>query len=379
MFQTGIISRFLQCIVMFMISSNSFAAILNEPTAVYKKQGPCYLIELPGKGKAMLMMITETRNDAMSNYLVQIDLQTGKLIRKRSIETGNRRVAAENVIGKMGNEIWLYTDSLRAYDILSLETRITAAMIATANPLMKDNFSTYVNAYLLDEAAAVLYITAADGSRHKLYPGSLILKPDNTNSDAFDEDGYSYEYAAEYKLHDRYHLKYAMGNVSQFNNKVFILGTEKETGNVISYYGSGIYADNPGLRSLSIFNLSENKEKIAADGNQLFTSRRKYAQAGFLKKKFFEKVWCGNAGEHLVIFESNIKMNPTMSVAKTDSSGAELWLSDTGLPMTAFTDYLITEDGNLVLWFELPVKEKGMVQSAAMIIQKGKKVKVDLR
>lgn len=68
-----------------------------------------------------------------------------------------------------------------------------------------------------------------------------------------------------------------------------------------------------------------------------------------------------------------------MSVAKTDSTGAELWLSDTGLPMTAFTDYLITEDGNLVLWFELPVKEKGMVQSAAMIIQKGKKVKVDLR
>ena len=379
MFQTGIISRFLQCIVMFMISSNSFAAILNEPTAVYKKQGPCYIIELPGKGKAMLAMITETRNEGIFNYLVQIDLQTGKLIRKRSIETVNKPVTAENVIGKMGSELWLYTDSLRAYDILSLETRITETMIATANPLMKDNFSTYVNAYLLDEATNVLYITAADGSRHKLYAGTLVLKPDNTSSDAFDEEGYSYEYAAEYKLHDRYQLKYAMGNVSLYNNKVYILGTEKETGNVISYYGSGIYAENPGMRSLSIFNISENKEKVAVDGHQLFTSKRKYANAGFLKKKFFERVWQGNTGEHLLIFESNIKMNPTLSVAKTDSTGAELWLTDTGLPMAAFTDYLITEDGNLVLWFELPVKEKGIVQSAAVIIQKGKKLLVDWR
>jgi hypothetical protein len=364
---------------MFMISSNSFAAILNEPTAVYKKQGPCYIIELPGKGKAMLAMITETRNEGIFNYLVQIDLQTGKLIRKRSIETGNKPVTAENVIEKMGSELWLYTDSLRAYDILSLETRITETMIATANPLMKDNFSTYVNAYLLDEATNVLYITAADGSRHKLYAGKLVLKPDNTNSEAFDEEGYSYEYAAEYKLHDRYQLKYALGNVSLYNNKVYILGTEKETGNVISYYGSGIYAENPGMRSLSIYNISDNKEKVAVGGRLLFTSRRKYANAGFLKKKFFERVWQGNTGEHLLIFESNIKMNPTLSVAKTDSTGAELWLTDTGLPMTAFTDYLITEDGNLVLWFELPVKEKGIVQSAAVIIQKGKKLLVDWR
>ena len=83
----------------------------------------------------------------------------------------------------MGDVLWLYLDSLMGYNVRSLEPVETETIIAAKNVFMLNNFSRYANSFLLDEAAGVLYLTAADGERYKLYP-DLTMKPDDTSSDA---------------------------------------------------------------------------------------------------------------------------------------------------------------------------------------------------
>lgn len=311
----------------------------------YQKTGPVYFVNA-GDKHAMLSIFTLQDANKYSCVLRLYDLQSTQLLQQKEIVSSNP-VNSEQVIGRMGNALWLFIDSLVGYDVQSLEPVATETAITEKNPFMLNNFSDYANSYLLDEAAQVLYITAADDHRYKLYPTDFLMKPDNTVSDAATEEAFSYEFAAEYKVNNRYELKYALTNVDTFNQHLYILGSEKETGQVLGYFGSSIYPEREEQRQLTIIGYNRDGEKINYDQHKPFTSTKQYFKAGFIQKKFFTTAWHGINGERVILYEKNKKL----SVCLIDKNGNEKWNIDTKQFYNNFSDYLIN-DQYLVIWFE---------------------------
>lgn len=310
-----------------------------------QKTGPAYFVNI---GNKLAMLSVYTLQDTGKYYcsLRLYDLQNAQLLREKEIISSNP-ITPEQVIGKMSNILWLFIDSLVGCDAQTLEPVATESAIAQKNSFMLNNFGRYPNNYLLDEAAQVLYITAADGQRYKLYPDDFLMKPDDTVSDAATEDDFNYEFAAEYKVNNRYDLKYALANVDTLNQHLYILGSEKETGQVLSYFGSGIYPERAEMRQLTIIAYNREGGKINYDQHKPFTSRKQYLKAGFLQRKFFATTWHGINGEKIILYEKE----KNLSACLIDKNGDEKWNVDTKQFFNNFTDYLIN-DHKLVIWFE---------------------------
>jgi len=311
----------------------------------YRKTGPVYFVNT-GDKHAMLSVYSLQDTGKYSCILRLNDLQNAQLLLQKEITSSNP-ITSEQVIGKIGNTLWVFIDSLVGYDTQTLEPVATETAIAEKNPFMLNNFSRYANGYLLDEAAQVLYITAANDQRYKLYPTDFLMKPDDTVSDPAIEDDFNYEFAAEYKVNNRYELKYALANVDTFNQHLYILGSDKETAQVLSYFGSAIYPEREEMRKLTIIAYNKDGEKIDYDQHKPFTSAKQYFKAGFLQRKFFTTAWHSINGERIILYEKDKRL----SIVLTDSNGKEKWNIDTKQFFNNFTDYLIN-DQYLVTWFE---------------------------
>ena len=233
----------------------NFAFAQQQNQMHYKKTGPVYFINK--EGKEIILTVSVTKNETkLSSTLLLFDAETTQLLNKKGIAADS--ISYEQVIGCMKNILWIYKDSLVGYDVNTLEPAVTETMIAAKNPFMQNNFSKYTNAYLLDESAEVMYITADNSERYKLYPSDFVMKQDETQSDPPKDENFLYEFAAEYKVNDRYELKYAVSNIDTSNNMLYILGSEKETSQVLSYYGSNVYADRDEPRQLTIIPFKPN-------------------------------------------------------------------------------------------------------------------------
>lgn len=308
-----------------------------------RKTGPVYFVESNGVN-AMLYMQVKQEGETYHYSLCAYDLQKAQLIRQKEI-AAVKDANTERLIGKMGDLFWVLADSLIGYDVFTLEPVVTQTMIAEKHPFMQNNFSNFPNNYLLDEAAQVLYITAEDGERYKLYP-DLSLKPDDTSADLPEDENFSYEFSAEYKVNDRYALKYALSNVDTFNQHLYILGSDKETGQVLSYYGSSIYPDKEEMRQLTIIAYKADGEKIDYSSNKPVTINKQYFRGGFLQKKFFAAAWHAAAGERIILHEKDRKF----SAAFIDNAGKEKWNVNTPYFFNNFNDYLIN-DKYFIGWF----------------------------
>src|ERR1700712_5618306 len=95
-----------------------------------------------------------------------------------------------------------------------------------------------------------MYLRTENDERYKLYPSGIIKPGDGNNEQA--PENYDYEFAANYKLYDRYEIKSALSCIDTSNNKLYILGSKTETGYVLSYFGTAIYPDRKENRQVTI-------------------------------------------------------------------------------------------------------------------------------
>lgn len=323
-----------------------------------KKIGPAYFVNT-ASGTNVLYVLEEKKPDSFNYYLQLHDLRTNDEVKHQPIFSHKEAASAEKIIGALNNNIWILGDSLVAYDMNTLQPVITESMIAGKNPFMSNNFTRYPNSYLLDEGASVFYINSASGDGYKLYPGDLTLKADAGKNEPAPED-FFYEFAAEYKVNDRYDTKYALSNIDTSDNKLYILGSDKETGQVISYYGTAIYADREESRHISIMPFNNDENSIDNKIKPL-TKAKAYWRGGFLNKKFSDRAWKSNKGERIVIYINKQGNVSTLAAALVDKDGNETWKAITGRDFASFTDYLINDKYLVLFFYAAPSADGGFI------------------
>lgn len=320
----------------------------------YRKTGPVYIVK-DENGTESVLNVAEYKNTTDGNWQYFLQRHAVKdnreLGRKFIAITHGKPIDPGQLIGMLGNIFYVIADSLLGYDVHTLEPVTTEASLTAANPFMKDNFSRQHNNYLLDEAAAVMYIRAENDDRYKLYPASSILKADDGNNDPAPED-YSYEMNANYRLYDRYSIKDGVTCIDTADNKLYILGSEKETGYVLSYFGTGIFPEHEAERQVCIVPYHADGEKLDYAINPPQINHATYFKGGFLQRKLYTSAWRNKQGERIILFQTNTKKQ-MVCVAMVDREGKERWRTEIGYAANTFIDYLAA-DGNLLLWFNHP-------------------------
>lgn len=337
----------------------------------YHKSGPVYLVTDETGARSVLSVAEyKSAGDSSWHYFMQLHAvkDNRALSRKEIAITHSKPLDPAQLIGRLGNIFYVVADSLVGYDVHTLEPIVTEASIISANPFMKDNISHQPNNYLLDEAAAVLYIRAEKDDRYKLYPGSSVFKPDDGNNEQAPED-YNYEVNANYRLYDRYTIKDALTGIDTADNNFYILGSEKETGYVLSYFGTAIYPDREENRQLTIVPYHADGEQLDYKKNPPKTQKATYFKSGFLLHKFCTTAWKSKQGDRIIIFETNTKKK-MLCVALVDKEGKEKWRIETGRATNTFIDYLVS-DGNLLLWFNTPNREKNAFETGVVNVDLG--------
>nr|AUN35673.1 hypothetical protein [uncultured bacterium] len=346
----------------------------NTPMA-YRKIGPVYIVNYAGQ-PASVISVAEYKNSTDNSWHYFLKLNSLKdnieLKRKEIIVKHEKPLEFEQIIGRLGDIFFMLADSLVGYDVHTLEPVLTESSIAASNPLIR--LSKHPNSYLLDDAAKVMYITDDNGAGHKLYPGSQILKPDDSNNEQAPEN-YSYEFAAEYKLYDRYNTKYAYTCVDTSDNNLYILGSEKETGSVLSYFGTSIYPDREENRKLTILPYNEGGKRPDDKTPKYKTGKESYFKGGFLHAKFYIRAWKNSNNDRIILFQTNT-IKPMLCVALVDKDGNEKWRTAALAEANTFMDYLI-EDNHLLLWFNYPDGRSGFFKTNLFNVEleKGRLVK----
>jgi len=334
----------------------------------YRKIGPVYIVNNPGNSQSVLS-VAEYRNLTGNSWHYYLQVHAVKdnieLNKKEIAVTHGKILEHEQVIGRLGNIIWIVTDSLVGYDEHTLEPVITESMIIDANPFMKDNISRHHYSYLLDEAAAVMYMRDEKGDNYKLYPDSAKLKPDDGNNERAPED-HNYEIAANYKMYDRCEMKSILTCIDTTGNNFYILGSEKETGYVLSYFGTAIYPEREENRQLTIVPYHADGEKLDYQKNPPKIGKDSYFKAGFLQNKFCNTAWKNKEGERIILFQTNT-IKPTLCIALVDKDGKEAWRTDTVMAANTFIDYLVSNN-NLLLWFNNPDKKNNSFKTVVFNI-----------
>lgn len=336
----------------------ALSTIAMQNTAQTKNQirkiGSAYCVDT-NNGTAILY-VTEEKTPGGFEYSLSLNhAADNSEIKRQQLFSKQEAISAENIIGSLANNIWILGDSLVAYDMNTLQPVITETMIAEKNSFMQNNFTRYPNSYLLDEGAGIFYINSASGDGYKLYTNDLTLKKDDGKNEVAPDD-YQYEFAAEYKVNDRYDIKYALSNIDTSENKLYILGSDKETRQVISYYGTAIYAEREELRHISILPFNKEENKIEQK-NKPVTKQNAYRRGGFLNKKFSDRAWKGKNNERIIVYINRQGTAPKMAVAMVDKNGNETWKALTGKDFHYFNDYLINGQ-YLVLFFDAAASEK---------------------
>jgi hypothetical protein len=312
-----------------------------------RKIGPVYLASNTSQ---CVLSVIETKDKSVYHYQLQLnDCKTAALIRSKEIIVAKKQIEQEQIIGRMGNVLWILADSLTGYDVNTLEVAVTETGIASINPFMQNNFSRLHNSYLLDEAAQVMYISAENGDRYKLYPDIKMI-PDSSSSDKVPDD-FNYEFAADYKLYGKYNLKYVLSCIDTLNSRLYIMGSPKETSQVLSYFGVSIYPERDEPRQLTTIPFAANDDKVDYSRNKPVTVAKKYFGAAFLQNKFYTTTWHGKNGEHIILYRNGAGSKATLSIAMLDKSGKEKWNWNTGIAYLNFNDYLIAEN-SLLLWMD---------------------------
>lgn len=338
------LKKYLQLKVLFIMAISTTVIAQSS-----RKIGPVYSVKITDSSEAAISVI-ETKSNARYHYQLQLtDVKTARIINRNEIINAEKPISQEQIIGKLEGVLWILADSLTGYDVNTLKLVVTETEIASINPFMKNNFSRMPNSYLLDEAAQVMYMSAENGDRYKLYP-DMIIMPDSTTSDQAPDD-FSYEFAAEYKLYGKYNLKYALSCIDTLDNRLFILGSKKETAQVLSYFGVGIYPEQNEVRQLTSIPFNPSGDHIDFSKNKPITSPNNYFGAAFLLNKFYTTAWHGKDGEHLIFYRSGSGAKATLSIAMLDKTGKQLWKSDTGIACLNFNDYIITEE-SLLVWLD---------------------------
>jgi hypothetical protein len=346
----------------------AFTIVVNAQNNT-RKTGPVYFIA-NSNGSESVLSVIETKNSTGFHYHLQLNNGEGELLLKsKEIAMSDKSIEPEQLIGRMGNVLWLMTDSLTGYDVHTLDKVVTEYDMAVVNSFMKNNFSKLHNNYLLDEAMQVMYVTAKSGEGYKLFP-DLSMVPDGAASGSSPDD-YSYEFAADYKLYGKYNLKYAMSCIDSLDNKLFILGSKQETAQALSYFGITVYPERNDLRQLTIMPFNLNGDKVEYSKNKPVTVPQQYLGAAFLLNKFYTTPWRGQNSEHLILYRSETSSKAKLCIAMIDKDGNEMWKYNTGITYLNFTDYLVTKD-NLVLWMD-EYKDNEQIQHAIYLgLQNGK-------
>lgn len=314
------------------------------------KIGPVYLVNNTDSSHSVLSVI-ETKSNTAFHYRLQLNnIESAATVKHKEIIIAKKQIEQEQIIGRMGNVLWVLSDSLMGYDVNTLEVAVTETNITRHNPFMQNNFSRFHNTYLLDEAAQVMYVGTENGDRYKLYT-DINMIPDSSVSDKA-PDNFSYEFAAESKLYGKYNLKYALSCIDTLDSKLYIIGSKKETAQVLSYYGVSIFPERIELRQLTTIPFNANGDKIDFSKNKPTTAPQKYSCAAFLLNKFYTTAWHGKNGEHILLYRSGTGSKATLSVAMPDKNGNQKWNVDTGILYADFNDYLI-EENSLIIWMDV--------------------------
>lgn len=337
-----------------------------------KKVGPVYIVNNTTGSQMVLSVIETTENDSFHYQLQLNDIKTTRLLKSREIIHAKKQIDQEQIIGKTGDVLWIIADSLAGYNVHTLEIAVTETAIAAVNSFMKNNFSRLHNSYLLDEAEQVMYVSAENGKHYKLY-ANLTMESDAGNSNESPDD-FSYEFAAVYKLYGKYNLKYALSCIDTMNNRLYIMGSTKETTQALSYFDAGIYPERDEQRQLTSIPFNVHEDKIDFSKKKPVTAAQKYYGAAFLQHKFYTTVWHGKNEEHLILYRSGAGNQAKLCIALIDQQGKEKWNCNTGISYLNFTDYLVTENC-LVIWMD-EYKKTAQLQAAFYIqLNDGKTIK----
>lgn len=329
----------------------------------YRKTGPVYIVSNANGSEAVLSVAEykSTADNSWHYFLKLHAVKDNRELNKREIAvTHDKPLNHEQLIGRLGNTFYVVTDSLTGYDMQTLEPIVTESAIIARNPFMKDHISRKHNNYLLDEGAEVMYVSAENDDRYKLYPGASIVKPDDGKNEQA-PDNYSYEIAANYTLYDRYEIKDALACIDTAYNNLYILGSKRETGYVLSYFGTAIFPEREENRQLTIVPYQADGEKLDYQKNSPTTGTHNYFKAGFLNSKCCTTAWKNKQGERIILFNTNTQKQ-LLCVALVNKQGKEKWRIETGRAANIFVDYLLGE-GNLLLWFNNPNKESNTFET----------------
>ncbi len=337
-----------------------------------RKIGPVYCIDHADGGQSILSVI-ETKKDSIFHYHLQLnDSKNASLLKVKEIIVTTKQIEHEQIIGKMRDILWILNDSLTGYDARSLETVATENSMASMNSFMKNNFSNLTNNYLADEGAQVIYLTSANGEGYKLYPNFIIL-PDSTISDKAPEN-FSYEIASDYKIYGKFNMKYALSCIDTLADRLYIIGDETETKEMLSDFGSSIYPERVESREVTFVPLIANTEKIDFANSKPTKAPQQYMGGAFLCNKLYTTVWHGHHGEHLILYHSDKEKNDHLCVAMIEKNGEEKWRYNTGILYRNFNDYVITED-TLILWMDGQMRAEPEQSVLYILLKDGKALK----
>ncbi|MFT3909654.1 MAG: hypothetical protein QM737_09530 [Ferruginibacter sp.] len=148
---------------------------------------------------------------------------------------------------------------------------------------------------------------------------------------------------------------------------LYILGSEKETGSVLSYFGTSIYPEQEETRKLSVLPYTEGDKRPDAKTAKPKTGKSSYFKGGFLHAKFYIRAWKNANSDRIILFQTNT-IKPMLCAALVDKEGNEKWRTPALADANTFMDYLI-DDNHLLLWFNYPDGKSGFFKTRVFNIE----------
>lgn len=264
-----------------------------------------------------------------SYWLKSYDTRTGKLLKKKKIVSGAEK---QNMVpqsyGGFGDNIWLSTDKIRAYNINTLEESLNQKSI-----IEKNKFDATIFPYeerFIDEAvqAGFIYFTATTGDRYRLNLSDLTITALSEESKADKE-----EYIKN--MHFRYDRDGLSGTrCDTLLKKALILSKDSES--AVHIYPEHNQAD-PVYKKLYLFKADYTARPLGDHLTYTYTNLAKTTDSTYVNGFFLKDTKTGKIAKplkentYVIVHHENISNNAKTLLTAVDDNNKAFWTSNTGL------------------------------------------------
>jgi uncharacterized membrane protein YccF (DUF307 family) len=333
-------NRSIQSILIFFLAIS--LCILNSCTERHYDYGTLGIPAFSKNGKFVTVLVAETQvttkqvnagyrsSDYSSTYWLKLyETATGKLVKKKKlVSDAEKQNIQVSCYGGYGNNIWLHTYGLVAYDLNTLEEVVTEEILAKQNNMEADQFPIDQRMYneLLSDGS--IYFTGLNGNKYRIDLSTLTISPEKAlprNIIAkINEQQFS-------KLPN--HINYGERLVKAGSN-MFILA--KDSSSALNLNPNNTTND-PVNKTLTLFTAGFTIREIANHSFYDYTQQRKlpgdsYINGYFLKDESTnEVVQLKNPAGYLILHRDSLNNEASMILSAIDWNNNIIWKLNTGL------------------------------------------------